>query len=172
MLNVKEYLEKYGETHVRHGNQDFYLVNSDEPHGLNNTCEGYILDEHGRVQEYAFGPMLAEPEFTDEQEYDDSDEGVAFRMAEYERLSGDRTWFAETLDKYYPWPYYPDRCPVAVRLVKDIATPSGVVRAGQMFHCVIRSRFYVSNSEEDNTYFTLQAVYDMPQYFQPIYGTQ
>lgn len=182
MLNLQQFYDKYGPRALP-GNGPNYLVNSDVPHSLNRTYEAYVTDADGRVQEYSMELLsgVEHPHPTPEEEAAEllvdeagQDRAREARCEEYSRRQNETLWWGETLDKYYPHPYYPDDEVVAVQVLQDIPTGHGIVKAGTV----------VPDSEENDdepqfslpwyrkTYqadYPLSAVYDMPQYFKPLY---
>ena len=167
MINLQQYIDLYGAARLG-GGRSYYLIGHDEPHSINSRSggAGLVTNEDGRVQEYDLSTDDAEPspeevlllnleDLTPEQE-DRLGDLVVERM-------DSKLWWAETPDKYYLWPYHPDRKVVAYKLHKEIPSDDGVVLPGAVFELV--GGLVVHGS----CFYRASKLASMPQYFQPLY---
>lgn len=92
MKSIKDIIVKYdGKTpsyinnaigYLSWGGRGYYKKNSTKPIWLNSDAHGFILNNKGQVQCFSF---------------------------KEDKNFSTRKWWGLTLDKYYPWPYFPDK---------------------------------------------------------------
>lgn len=107
MLTVKGLLERYPEglaSALQWGMKSYYKEGCDEPFHLNSTSQGFILNDEGRVQCYAEDGEI--PTAALDVERDDTHWSDSVR------------WWDETLDKFYPHPWHPDKKILAFKCIR------------------------------------------------------
>lgn len=122
MLNIQQLIDRYKDFlpsyqksvmgYLSWGGKSYYTINSNVPISLNSDYNGFILNDEGLVQEYVLNDEPLYKWYYDEEltsplrdddfdvDYDD-----LYRI-ENENLSTKS--YKNTLDKYYPHPYFPN----------------------------------------------------------------
>lgn len=175
MLNLLDLTKRYGNLgmgYIRFGGHSFYKINSDEPLELNSRggSDGYILNSDGEVEIF---------KISDDRSYDIYYKGKKITSEEYDNMELDEViddikivdnstikYFDETLDKYYPHPWYPEKEIVSFQVVNI----SPFLKKDQILN-IENGTINIQNDSNEISYtITVEDCLKSPEFFKPLYN--
>lgn len=171
MLNLKKLSDRYkgfGLGYIRFGGKSFYKIESDEPLQLNSYggSDGFVLNDNDQVmiinnddKQYKYfydGNEISKEEFMSDKYSIDDDKLTADII--YDKC------YDETLDKYYPHPWYPNKNILEFEVVNIIP----FAKKGDRFK-VSDNVIDIRNENSISFSISVEDCLNTPEFFKPLY---
>jgi len=172
MLNLKELVKRYkdvGLGYISFGGKSYYEVNSDTPLSFNSFGgkSGFRLNDKGEVQLFDVSDkVLVKRHYYLNEGWNDNEE-VEYKTEHFWDETTSNKWWGNTLDKYYPHPWYPQKEIKSFEVINNLpfnrkGTIEQVIGEG--------NNSWIELESPEGAYdFTVEDCLKCPEFFKPLY---